>query len=188
MPETWLAPERADLAAGHILDVAEGLFVAQGIPAVTMRALAEAAGCSRATLYRYFPRKAEVLSAYVDRTTARLAVDVAAATRHVADPAERVVAAMSAAVAGVRAIPALKAWFTAETAGGSAHLAMVSPIVEREATAILTETLPRLADDELRERARWMVRVIVSLLTSPGESPAHEQQMLTRFVAPVVLG
>lgn len=188
VPDAWLAPERADLAAQRILDVAEELFVTQGIPAVTMRALADAAGCSRATLYRHFPGKAEVLAAYVDRAASTLAAEVATATRHITEPGDRIVAAMVAAVAGVRANPALIAWFTPETAGGSADLALLSPIIEADAEAILSATLPDVGADDLRERARWMVRVIVSLLTTPGESPEHERAMLTRFVVPVVLG
>ncbi|NED59644.1 helix-turn-helix transcriptional regulator, partial [Streptomyces sp. SID10244] len=51
----WLAPERAELAAQHILDIAERMFVEKGVSAVTMREIASAAGCSRATLYRYYP-------------------------------------------------------------------------------------------------------------------------------------
>jgi hypothetical protein len=43
------------------------------------------------------------------------------------------------------------------------------------------------ADEERRERARWLVRIVVSLLTMPGESEAHERAMVERFVVPVVV-
>jgi hypothetical protein len=34
--------------------------------------------------------------------------------------------------------------------------------------------------------ARWMVRVIVSLLIAPGRDPAEEREMVERFVVPAV--
>ena len=36
-------------------------------------------------------------------------------------------------------------------------------------------------------RARWMVRVIVSLLTMPGDSEEEERVLIERFVVPSVL-
>ena len=36
-------------------------------------------------------------------------------------------------------------------------------------------------------RARWMVRVIVSILTMPGDSDEEERAMIERFVVPAVL-
>jgi len=38
----------------RILDAAGELFAARGVSAVEMTDIARAAGCSRATLYRYF--------------------------------------------------------------------------------------------------------------------------------------
>jgi hypothetical protein len=36
-------------------------------------------------------------------------------------------------------------------------------------------------------RARWLVRVIVSLLALPGDSEEEERAQVERFVAPVLL-
>ena len=49
----WLADDRAQIAATRILDTAAELFAARGVGEVTMRDIADAAGCSRATLYRH---------------------------------------------------------------------------------------------------------------------------------------
>lgn len=187
MTQTWLAPERVELATRHILDVAEDLFVEHGVAAVTMRQLATAAGCSRATLYRYFPGKAEVLAAYVERATADLATQIGSAAAAHTDPGRRLLAAVTTAVAGVRGNPALAAWFTTESAGLAAHLALLSPAIEQVTVDFLTELLPSATHDDLRDRARWLVRVMVSLLGSPGESANDERAMLERFVVPVVL-
>ncbi|MFW0785947.1 TetR/AcrR family transcriptional regulator [Gordonia sp. CPCC 206044] len=184
----WFAPDRTELAAQRILDVAEEMFVEQGVPAVTMRGLAEAVGCSRATLYRYYPGKSEVLAAYVDRAATELGNAVTAATRHETDPAERLVAAVTTAVAGVRANPALSAWFTPDASGGSSNLALLSPAIEAMAVEFLGDITPRVEASTRRERARWLVRVIVSLLTSPAETVDEERKLLRSFVIPVVLG
>ena len=41
---------------------------------------------------------------------------------------------------------------------------------------------------ERRLRARWLVRVIISLLAVPGESEAEERALIEHFVAPTLLG
>jgi hypothetical protein len=35
--------------------------------------------------------------------------------------------------------------------------------------------------------SRWLVRVVVSFLTTPGNDEAEERELLSRFVAPAVL-
>ncbi|MFW0795189.1 TetR/AcrR family transcriptional regulator [Gordonia sp. CPCC 205515] len=184
-PATWLAAERTELATERILDVAEELFVEHGVAAVSMRQLATAVGCSRATLYRYFPGKSEVLAAYVDRATRDLADSIGAAVADESDPSARLRAAVLGAVTGVRANPALIAWFSPDTAGTSSHLALLSPRIEAVASRFLTTLLP--GADDIPDRARWLVRVIVSLLTTPGVSPDDERTMLDRFVIPVII-
>lgn len=178
----WLAADRTELAAGRILDVAERLFVADGVSTVTMRQVATAAGCSRATLYRYFPSREALLSAYVDRAAREVARSVTAAAAHSAAD-DRLLVAITSALAGVRANPALLAWFTPSVAGTATDLALGSPAIER----IVGEFLGARAaspDDVLR--GQWLVRVVVSLLTRPGDSPAAEAELLRRFVLPVV--
>ncbi len=188
-PKTdWLAADRAELAAGRILDVAERLFVEHGVAAVTMCGLADAVGCSRATLYRYFPGKAEVLAAYVDRSATELGAVIAAATRHEPRSPQRLIAAVTTAVTGVRSNPALSAWFVSDTAGQSTRLALLSPAIEKITVELVRDLSPTADPADLRARARWLVRVIVSMLTSPGASEAEEREMLERFVVPVVLG
>jgi len=44
------------------------------------------------------------------------------------------------------------------------------------------------SDAEVREVSTWLVRVIVSLLTMPGEDEDAERSMIERFVVPAVPG
>ena len=83
----WLGERRTEVAADRILDAAEELFTRHDPSSVGMNEIAKAAGCSRATLYRYFENREALRAAYVARETHRLAesIDV----DHIKDPQER---------------------------------------------------------------------------------------------------
>ncbi len=156
------------------LDAAAELFAVHGVGGVGMGEIARAAGCSRATLYRYFADRRELHLAFVHREARRVGAEVAAETAGVADPAERLTTAVLASVRRVRAAPALHAWFGAGDAATTAQLAQSSTVIEALGLS--------LTDDE--EAARWLVRVIVSLLTVPGRDDADEKALVERFVVP----
>jgi AcrR family transcriptional regulator len=174
----WLGDERAQLAAQKILDAAAELFVEKGVSGVGMGEIARAAGCSRATLYRYFADRGQLHIAFVHREAIRVGELVAAEVRGIDDPAERVTTAVLAAVRQVRSAPTLAAWFRDGDAGLSADLAQSSAVIEALGLSVVADAAS----------ARWLVRVIVSLLTVPGRDDADERAMVERFVVPVVYG
>ena len=176
----WIGDERAQLAAEKILDAAAGLFVERGVGSVGMGEIAAAAGCSRATLYRYFADRGQLHVAFVHREAVRVGEEVAAEVRAagVVDPAEAVTLAVLGAVRRVRETPALAAWFRQEEAATSAGVAQSSAVIEALGLSIVPDPLA----------ARWLVRVVLSLLTVPGRDEAEERAMVERFVAPAVLG
>ncbi len=65
---TEARPTRADALKNRalLLEVARTLFEAQGIEAVSMTAIAEAAGVGKGTLYRHFENKNELAMALLD--------------------------------------------------------------------------------------------------------------------------
>lgn len=144
----------------QILDAAAGLFAEQGVNAVGMGEVAKAAGCSRATLYRYFPDRHALHVAFVQREARRIGALL---------PADDLVEAILAALREVRARPELIAWFGAADAGTTAELAQSEAVIAG------------LGDEET---ARWLVRVIVSLLIVPGRDAADERAMIERYVVP----
>ncbi len=172
----WIGDERAQLAAQKILDAAAELFVERGIGGVGMGEIAAAAGCSRATLYRYFADRGQLHMAFVHREAIRVGTAVAAEVRAVGDPDQAVTVAVLSAVRQVREAPRLAAWFRGADAATSAGIAQSSAVIEAMGAGFVSDPL----------EARWLVRVVLSLLSAPGRDEAEERAMVERFVAPVV--
>ena len=175
---TWLAEDRGRVAAERILDAAGRLFAEHGIGAVSMGDVARAAGCSRATLYRHVADRHELHLAYAHREARRVGELVAADVRRFRDPERRLAAAILSAVRRVRDNPSLSAWFGAGDATATAELAQASPVIEALGLSLL--------DDPLA--ARWVVRVIISLLVAPGRDEAEERALVQRYVVPGLSG
>ncbi|MEL7210195.1 MAG: helix-turn-helix domain-containing protein, partial [Actinomycetota bacterium] len=69
----WRRHDDGDAALDEILDAAGEVFAGVGVSKATMVEVAQAARCSRATLYRYFPSRSALQVAYVNRATLRIA-------------------------------------------------------------------------------------------------------------------
>lgn len=187
---TWLRDERTTLATEQILDAAGALFAERGVAAVGMAEVAAAAGCSRATLYRYFENREALRTAFVHREARRIGAEVVREVAGIDEPGERLVATVTTSLRLVRSEPTLMAWFEAAEAGATVRLAQSSEVIEALVEPLLLAEGAAAEGDvgtDLRRRARWVVRVIVSLLTVPGADPAEEQAMVEDFVVPVVL-
>ncbi len=91
----WLAERRSEVAADRILDAAEQLFTRHDPGSVGMNEIAKAAGCSRATLYRYFENREALRIAYVARETHRLSESIDHRIHDIEDPRERLVTGIS---------------------------------------------------------------------------------------------
>jgi AcrR family transcriptional regulator len=184
MAADWLAGHRGELAAGRILDAAGDLFTRRDAAAVGMGDIASAAGCSRATLYRYFENRDVLYTAYVHREAQRLHAELAAQLADIADPGARLVEGVIAALRAVRGNPALASWFavTGRPIGG--EMAEHSEVI----AALVEGFIKSLGDaGDVERRARWLVRVITSLLVFPGSDEHEERALLDEFVAPVLL-
>ncbi|MBM7366762.1 TetR/AcrR family transcriptional regulator [Gordonia hydrophobica] len=182
----WMRGTRRSAVQDRILEIAGAVFGDRG-PDASMSQIAAAVGCSRATLYRYFDGRRRLQVAYVDRVARRISAAVAADVV-VEDPGERFTESVLTALEHVRAEPALAAWFVPRGAGVASELALSSELIERAAVALLGDESSAPADGDRLDAARWVVRVIVSLLAVPGGTPAQERATIARFVAPVVVG
>ena len=179
----WLSSRRVDAACDRILDAAGELFAVHGVAAVAMNDISRAAGCSRATLYRYFDNREALHAAYVHREARTLNRRLAELVGAIADPRERLLAALTQALALVRENPALSAWFARTPIGAEA--AEGSDVVQ----AMTAGFLLSIDGDDVaaaQRRARWLVRVLTSFLTVPGRDTEDERTMLAEFVIPLM--
>ncbi len=186
MPGDWLAARRTEVAADRILDAAGELFAQQEAATVGMHEIASAAGCSRATLYRYFENRDALYTAYVHRESYRLYREMTEQINSVVDPRERLIEGMLASLRNVRESPALASWFATTQRPIGAEMAEQSEVIKALTEAFVISLGPD--DPELvAHRARWLVRVMTSLFLFPGHDDADERAMLEEFVVPIVL-
>jgi len=186
MAGDWLAARRTEVAADRILDAAGELFAQQEAATVGMNEIASAAGCSRATLYRYFENREALYTAYVHRESYRLYREMTEQINSVTDPRERLIEGMLASLRNVRESPALASWFATTQRPIGAEMAEQSEVIKALTEAFVVSLGPD--DPELvSHRARWLVRVMTSLFLFPGHDDTDERAMLEEFVVPIVL-
>jgi AcrR family transcriptional regulator len=186
MSGDWLAARRTEVAADRILDAAGELFAEKEAATVGMHEIASAAGCSRATLYRYFENRDALYTAYVHREAYRLYREMTDQINSVVDPSERLIEGMLASLRNVRESPALASWFATTQRPIGAEMAEQSEVIKALTEAFVISLGPD--DAELvAHRARWLVRVMTSLFLFPGHDDADERAMLEEFVVPIVL-
>ncbi|GAA1212043.1 TetR/AcrR family transcriptional regulator [Prauserella alba] len=103
------APGRAQLPVrDRILDVADELFYAEGIRAVSADRIIAAASVSKVTFYRHFPTKDDLVVAYLElrASVEREAVEVLR-VRHAGDP-EGLLTALAQQLAAVSCAPGFR--------------------------------------------------------------------------------
>ena len=186
MPGDWLAARRTEVAADRILDAAGELFAQQEAATVGMHEIASAAGCSRATLYRYFENREALYTAYVHREAYRLYREMTEQINAVVDPRERLIEGMMASMRNVRESPALASWFATTQRPIGAEMAEQSEVIRALTEAFVISLAPD-DPDVVAHRARWLVRVMTSLFLFPGRDEADERAMLEEFVVPMVI-
>jgi len=184
-PNNWLASKRSEVAVDRILDAADELFARQPAASVGMHEIAAAAGCSRATLYRYFENREALHTAYVHREAYALHEEMLARLDGVDDPREKLILGFLTSLELVRNSPALRSWFSAADAPIGAEIAEQSDVIKAMSSAFIASLAPGDADSVDR-KARWLVRVLTSLLLFPGRDAEDERAMIEEFLVPIV--
>ncbi len=182
----WLASHRTEVAADRILDAAEGLFTEHDPGSIGMNEIAGAAGCSRATLYRYFENRDALRRAYVHRETYRLHDEIKEQISGIDHPRQRLIVGVTTTLRMVRESPALASWFATTQPPIGGAIAEQSEVIRALAAGFLNSLGPGDATT-IERRARWLVRVITSLLLFPGRDDADEAAMVEEFVIPILV-
>lgn len=94
--------KHAEARAVLILDAAQSLILKHGLRGTSMEAIARDAGIAKPTLYAYFPDKAAVFAALIERMIAGWRGDIETALAGEGDAAQRIAAAMTAKYRAVR--------------------------------------------------------------------------------------
>jgi AcrR family transcriptional regulator len=170
----------------RILTAALGLIGRRGVRRLGMREIAEAAGVSRGTLYRYLPSKDHVLAAAAAYDAQRFSdgLDVVlAATR---SPAERITAFMAYAFDFIRSHPC-RPLFESESGFVMSYLldhlpALRAELVERLGGAL--EVVPAVASGSLGrdQLADVIVRLFASSWIIPETDDASLVQSVNRIL------
>lgn len=190
MTTAWVADAQSadgqpSSPADRILDGAARIYAERGMVGADMATIAEEAGYSRATVYRYFENRDALQRAFIEREARRMASMLRQRFGHL-PTRERVVEAFLTCLDLLRHDPMLSGFIARSTHRGLAQLAESPEIVR----AIARTTFGDAAAETPTGRygARWLNRALVSLLIAPGHDAADERQMVTDFVGPVLAG
>lgn len=199
MPEvaetTWTSRLAPELARERLLDAAGRCFLRHGPASTTLSQVAAEAGCSRPTLYRYFPDRTALRVAFIRRAAARLGAAIRAEVDTTLPARVWVTDAVLSALQHVRADPVLAAWFVPDEVGATLALA-TSPSVVHDLGAVLAEPASGAhPTDDLcsdappsdesavpDEAGEWLVRAILSLLATPVTDEVTERRLVQRLV------
>lgn len=189
----WLREGQADQAMSKILDAASRAFLELGVSQTKMGDIARYAGCSRGTLYNYFNSRRDLHLAYVSRAATSVAARVKIELDKVDEPKRKFVEAILCSVKEVRADPGLSAWFEPGESGLATDLSRGSEVVghlaENFAAGLLAQdnSDKTASGDSKRLLGRWFVRIILSLLTLPGENAQEERALVEGYAASGIL-
>jgi len=199
----WGDQVPADGAAARerLIDAAEACIDRFGLAKTTVEDIATAAKVSRATIYRYFDNRDELILAVVLRSLERSGdADVA---EHLADAdtPERfgvgLVDAMVQLLDRLRHDPKLEVLLNRDTGGVSATISGAS---EALFAIVLDDWRPFMSlaqrrgllrpDLDVDELSEWVLRCVLSLLTVEGprhHSAQDERRLLATFLAPALV-
>lgn len=183
-----------DAVRDRLVDAAESLVRERGVAGLRQDAVAERAGLSRSSVYRYFDSKDELVMAAVVRSTLRIGQQVIDAIGPDAGPEEFLVRGILDSVRAMAADPLHQALTVPSSTrrmtelSSAALRAGVRPLVEPVFAAAEARGVrrPEVDRDDL---VRWLQVVAIGLMESPGivGSTAELEQLLRRMLVPSVV-
>lgn len=169
---------RRTIAAERIYAAATDLITRYGLNALDIDKLAREVHCSRATIYRRAGGKAQIRDVVLTRAAARIADGVRSDVETLRGR-ERVVAAILLSLQRIRSDPLGKLMF-GSIHGGAGELAWLT---EPPLLADFATELTGIAGGD-PQGAKWVVRVVLSLMYWPAENDEAERRLVEKYVAP----
>ncbi|MDP9335019.1 MAG: TetR/AcrR family transcriptional regulator [Actinomycetota bacterium] len=177
--------------ARRILDAALTCIGRVGLAKTTLDDVAREAGCARATVYRCFPNKQQLLSALVAREAAALRDAVVSAAASSETLGDAIIVVLTTAVGALRGHAALAFIATHELELLLPFLAFErEDAVLRTAAALAAPAYTRFLNDvDATRLGEWIARIALSYFFSPSESfdigdVEHVRALVDDFVLP----
>jgi len=181
---------KGDATTEAILDAALQLLADSGARRTTMNQIADAAGLGVATVYRRFPRKAQLIEAVLVREASRVTAEVDAAMHHAATIQEQSAAGFTAFAHAVADRP-----FLVRLMRGDGELDGEAVRPGELADQIMLQARDYIAGwiRELQEQGRYLgidadivaeieARLALSLVLAPeGRIPMHDDEATRAF-------
>jgi AcrR family transcriptional regulator len=159
---------------------------------ITMADVAGAAGVSRQTLYKEFGSRDEFAQAFVIHEGERFLDAVEAAVReHLDDPRAAIGAALEAFLRSAGEDPLVRMLLSDDGTGGMLPFVTTQgmPVVQwatGRLTATIEEGWPQAPADKARLLAETLVRLAISHITAPGDTPETTAAATGELLGPFV--
>ncbi len=178
-----LSPEQIAVQQ-KLLDAAEECFAQFGLTKTTMEDVAQSGGMSRATVYRYFKNRDELLLGVVEREANRTAVDLKQRLANISDPGEYIIEGVVQSLVEIPRRPALSMLFGPEAVGLTSRLVLSSDRLAEIGLGLLIPVIEPareqgvLNDDiDFHIMIEWIFRILSSYLTVPSSFANSEEDM-----------
>lgn len=199
MSDTWRADpgtEVYDQVRTRVVDAAERYVERNGLSRIRIEEIAEEAGCSRATIYRYFADKDELVREVLIRRAQRISAKLSRLIGTIDDPAELLVQGIARGVDEFRRDPYFESFYGPASAGTTTSIAGGSPAIRAVVGEAMTPLFdlaeaagrlrPGVTRDDLTE---WIMLVTTALLVIPQPSLGtreNQERYLRLFLVPAV--
>jgi AcrR family transcriptional regulator len=180
--------------ATRILDAFLACVARVGVAKTTLDDVAREAGCSRATVYRYFDSKDALVAAAVARESGRLEAALAQATRGEPDLASATTAVLMAAAGFLGAHDALRFVLLHEPDLLLPHVSFERSalVLDAGADLVVAALAPHLAGHDAHRFGEWVTRIALSYLLCPSEhvsfsDPASVRALVDELLVPALV-
>jgi AcrR family transcriptional regulator len=181
----------------RLLAAAESCYGHFGLAKTTVEDVAQAAGVSRATVYRHVKNRDELLLAVIGREAARLAAEAEIQLRQFDDVGSWIVEGILFCLQEIPGRPPLAMLFAPEEVGVASRLVLTSErLLEIGADILRPIFEPARRRGLLREGVEievlmeWVLRILVSYLAVPSHlatTRAELRHLLRTMILPAVL-
>jgi AcrR family transcriptional regulator len=191
------APPDSDAARERLIDAAGQCFVKYGVMKTTVEDVAAIANVSRATVYRYFGGREELIMGVLLREGERFLGGLGRLMEATGSVQDAIIEGVVLTLAAIRRDENLALLFAPEAAGVTTSVAGASDALFDLTAQFLRPHLERgRADGTLRpgldldEAAEWTLRTILTLVTVEGPRERTEAQLrsfLHTYLAPALI-